>query len=134
MVHHQIIHLAAKSYGVHLITDELLQQIEFQGTGVLHLFIQHTSAALAISENASPDVLHDVQNFFNQLAPEHGEYRHTEEGPDDMPAHIKSILCGSSLSIPFQDQNLLLGIWQGIYLMEFRYKAGPRSIVVSQIT
>jgi secondary thiamine-phosphate synthase enzyme len=134
MIKHQIIRLSAKSYGVHLITNELLHPIELQGTGILHMFIQHTSAALALNENASPDVLFDVQNFFHQLVPEQGNYRHTEEGLDDMPAHIKSILSGSTLSIPFQDNQLLLGVWQGIYLMEFRYQAGPRSIVVSQMT
>ena len=134
MVHHQIVCLSAKPYGVHLITKELLQPIEIKGTGLLHLFIQHTSAALSLNEHASPEVLDDVQHFFNDLVPEHRDYKHTEEGPDDMPAHIKSILCGSSLTIPFQDNRLLLGVWQGIYLMEFRRKAGPRSIVISLIT
>ena len=133
MVNHQIIHLSPKSYGVHLIGEELLEHIELKGSGILHLFIQHTSAALALNENASPDVLKDVQTFFNHLVPEHQQYKHDEEGPDDMPAHIKSILCGSSLSIPYQEGRLLLGIWQGIFLMEFRYKASSRSIVVSQI-
>lgn len=134
MVNHQIIRLSPKSYGVHLITQELLEQVVLKGTGLLHLFIQHTSAALALNENASPDVLDDVQTFFNHLVPESKHYKHDEEGPDDMPAHIKSILCGSSLTIPFQDGRLLLGIWQGIYLMEFRYKTGSRSLVVSQLT
>lgn len=134
MVHHHIVCLSAKPYGVHLITEELLRSIAIQGTGVLHLFIQHTSAALALNEHASPDVLSDVQHFFTDLVPEHRDYKHKEEGPDDMPAHIKSILCGSSLTIPFQNNRLLLGTWQGIYLMEFRHKAGPRSIVLSQLT
>jgi secondary thiamine-phosphate synthase enzyme len=134
MVHHKIVCLSAKPYGVHLVTNEVLQHIEIKGTGLLHLFIQHTSAALALNEHASPDVLEDVQLFFNDLVPEHGEYKHHEEGPDDMPAHIKSILCGSALTIPFQDNRLLLGVWQGIYLMEFRHKAGSRSIVLSQHT
>jgi secondary thiamine-phosphate synthase enzyme len=134
MVDHQIVCLSAKPYGVHLITHELLQAIEIKGTGMLHLFIQHTSAALALNEHASPDVLYDVQRFFNDLVPEDRNYKHTEEGPDDMPAHIKSILCGSSLTIPFQDNRLLLGVWQGVYLMEFRHKAGPRTIVLSQVT
>ncbi len=133
MINHQIIRLSPKSYGVHLITKELLNTINLKGSGILHLFIQHTSAALALNENASPEVLDDMHVFFNHLVPEHHHYKHNEEGPDDMPAHIKSILCGSSLSIPFQDGHLLLGIWQSIYLMEFRYKAGSRSIIVSII-
>ncbi len=133
MVNHQIIRLSAKPYGVHLITDELLEHMNLKGSGIIHLFIQHTSAALALNENASPDVLDDVHHFFKHLVPEHNHYKHAEEGPDDMPAHIKSILCGSSLTIPFQDNRLLFGVWQGIYLMEFRYKAGPRTIVLSQI-
>jgi secondary thiamine-phosphate synthase enzyme len=116
---------------VHLITDELLKQIEIKGSGILHLFIQHTSAALAINENASPDVLLDINDFFNTLVPESCAYRHNEEGPDDMPAHIKSIICSTSLTIPFQNKQLLMGTWQGIYLMEFRKRAGPRRIVVS---
>ena len=133
MVNHQLIQLPPKSYGIHLITEELLQHVELQGSGLVHLFIQHTSAALALNEHASPDVLSDVQNFFNHLVPEGSHYKHQEEGADDMPAHIKSILCGSSLTIPFQDSRLLLGVWQGVYLMEFRRKAGSRSIILSQL-
>lgn len=133
MMNHKIIHLSAKSYGVHLITDEILNQIELKGTGILHLFIQHTSAALAINENASSEVLTDAHQFFCGLVPESSSYRHKDEGPDDMPAHIKSILCSTSLTIPFQDDKLLLGLWQGIYLMEFRRKAGARKIVLSLI-
>ncbi len=131
MMNHKIIQIPAKPYGVHLITKEISGALELKGTGMLHLFIQHTSAALAINENASPDVLLDTQDFFNELVPEK-HYRHSEEGPDDMPAHIKSILCSTSLTIPFQDNRLLLGVWQGIYLLEFRKKAGSRNIVVSQ--
>lgn len=133
MINHKIIQIPAKPYGVHLITKELSRQIELKGSGMLHLFIQHTSAALALNENASSDVLMDVHDFFSTLVPESTLYRHKEEGPDDMPAHIKSVLCSTSLSIPFQDHRLLLGVWQGIYLMEFRKKAGPRNIVVSQL-
>lgn len=132
MIKHKIIQIPAKSYGIHLITKEITNALELKGSGMLHLFIQHTSAALAINENASPDVLLDAQDFFNGLVPESTHYRHSEEGPDDMPAHIKSILCSTSLTIPFQDNKLLLGVWQGIYLLEFRKKAGPRNIVISQ--
>lgn len=134
MVHHRFIELTPKSYGVHLITNEIMSQVQLNGEGLLHLFIQHTSAALALNENASPDVLGDVHDFFKQLVPESEQYRHSEEGPDDMPAHIKSILCGSSLSIPFKNSQLLLGVWQGLYLMEFRKKAGSRRIIVSLLT
>ncbi len=131
MINHKIIQLPPLPYGVHLITDKVLNEIELIGSGILHLFIQHTSAALALNENASQDVLEDVHHFFCDLAPETRHYKHTEEGPDDMPAHIKSIVCGASLSIPYQSGRLLLGFWQGIYLMEFRKRAGARSIVVT---
>ncbi|KTD74655.1 secondary thiamine-phosphate synthase enzyme YjbQ [Legionella waltersii] len=134
MIQHQLIELSPKQYGVHLITRELMHQVNLVGDGLMHLFIQHTSAALALNENASPDVLSDVQDFFNEMVPESKKYKHNEEGPDDMPAHIKSILCGSSLSIPFQNSQLLLGTWQGIYLMEFRQNAGPRRIVLSLLS
>lgn len=133
MMTHKIVQIPAKPYGAHLITREIMEQTELKGSGILHLFIQHTSAALAINENASSDVLMDTHDFFNTLVPESTHYRHKEEGPDDMPAHIKSILCSTSLTIPFANNQLLLGVWQGIYLMEFRRKAGPRKIVVSQL-
>lgn len=132
MISHKIIQLPPKSYGVHLITNDLLGKVELMGSGILHLFIQHTSAALALNENASVDVLQDVHRFFCDFVPESAHYRHKDEGPDDMPAHIKSILCGASLSIPYQNGHLLLGVWQGIYLMEFRKRAGARSIVLTQ--
>ena len=131
MINHKIIQIPAKHYGAHLITEDILNQADLKGTGILHLFIQHSSAALAINENASPDVLSDVQEFFNRLVPESSIYSHDVEGPDDMPAHIKSILCSTSLTIPFQENKLLLGVWQGIYLMEFRKRAGPRKIIMS---
>ena len=134
MINHHIITIAAKPYGAHLITADVLNQIQLQGSGILHLFIQHTSAALAINENASPDVLSDVSRFFSNMVPEGSHYQHDEEGPDDMPAHIKSILCDTSLSIPFHEGKLLLGIWQGIYLLEFRKNARARRIVVSQLS
>lgn len=133
MINHKIIQIPAKPYGAHLITREIIEQAELKGSGVLHLFIQHTSAALTINENASPDVLMDVHDFFSILVPESRHYRHKDEGPDDMPAHIKSILCSTSLTIPFENNRLLLGVWQGIYLMEFRKKAGSRNIVASQL-
>ncbi|RUR19445.1 YjbQ family protein [Legionella sp. km535] len=131
MITHKLVQLSPKPYGVHLITNEILNQVELPGSGILNVFIQHTSAALALNENASSDVVVDVHHFFCDLVPENRDYRHKEEGPDDMPAHIKSIICGASLSIPFLDNRLLLGVWQGIYLMEFRRNAGARNIVLS---
>lgn len=131
MISHKIIQLPPKSYGVHLITSDLLDKVELIGSGILHLFIRHTSAALALNENASVDVLQDVHRFFCDFVPESAHFRHKDEGPDDMPAHIKSILCGASLSIPYQNGQLMLGVWQGVYLMEFRKKAGARSIVLT---
>ncbi|MEO1136063.1 MAG: secondary thiamine-phosphate synthase enzyme YjbQ [Pseudomonadota bacterium] len=99
-------------------------------SGILHLFIQHTSASLTIQENADPDVLHDLAAWLDRLAPEDGSYTHVAEGPDDMPAHLKSVLTCTSLSIPFADGKLLLGTWQGIYLLEHRRAPHRRKIVM----
>ena len=132
-MNHKIIQLPAKAYGVHLITGDIVGNADLTGTGILHVFIQHTSASLAINENASPDVFADITQFFDHLVPEGPHYRHDEEGPDDMPAHIKSILCSSSLTIPFANQTLLMGVWQGIYLLEFRKMALARRIVLTSI-
>lgn len=101
--------------------------------GVAHLFVQHTSASLVIQENADPDVLRDLIAYFDRIAPEDGPYRHNAEGPDDMPAHIKSALTSTALTIPFSDRRLLLGTWQGIYLFEHRSAAHQRRIAVSFI-
>lgn len=99
--------------------------------GLAHLFVQHTSASLLIQENADPDVQRDLIAYFDLLAPEDGPYRHTAEGPDDMPAHIKSALTSLSLTIPFSDGRLLLGTWQGVYLFEHRRAANQRRIAVT---
>ena len=100
--------------------------------GILHLFIQHTSASLTINENADPSVRSDLERHFNVLAPEDAPYyAHDSEGPDDMPAHIKSSLLGTSLTIPVTDGSLNLGTWQGIYLCEHRDRGGSRSIVAT---
>jgi len=99
--------------------------------GLLHLFIQHTSASLAVNENADPSVRTDLEAHFNHFVPERAPYyRHLQEGPDDMPAHIKSALTATQLAIPFQDGQLLLGTWQGIYLWEHRYSAGERTVIL----
>ena len=99
--------------------------------GLLHVFIQHTSASLTINENADPDVPDDLESSFNAIAPEDFDYRHTIEGPDDMPAHVKAAMLGSSVSVPVRDGRLLLGTWQGIYLCEHRNRAGGRKLVLT---
>ena len=99
--------------------------------GILHLFLQHTSAALTINENADPDVRHDLAMALDRLVPESWPYSHTAEGADDMPAHVKAALVGHSLTIPITNGKLALGTWQGIYLCEFRDSGGPRKILAT---
>lgn len=127
--------LRAKSRGFHLITDEViaaLPELKQINCGLLHLFIQHTSASLSINENADPTVREDLENHFNHLVPEGAPYyRHDYEGDDDMPAHIKNCILGSSLTLPITGGKLNLGIWQGIYLCEHRNKSGWRSLVAT---
>lgn len=127
--------IPARSRGFHLITHEVISQLpELQHIriGVLHLFIKHSSASLAINENADPTVRVDMESHFDVMVPEHQPYYiHTYEGPDDMPAHIKSVLTGSSVSIPITNGHLHLGTWQGIYLCEHRDKAGARHLVAT---
>ena len=98
--------------------------------GLLTLFIQHTSASLTIQENADPDVRHDLQDFFSSIAPQNGPYRHSAEGPDDMPAHIKTALTQTQLSIPLTQGRLVLGTWQGIYVFEHRLHRQNRRVVL----
>lgn len=121
--------------GFHLVTGEILEalpELRELSVGILHLLIQHTSASLALSENASPDVRRDFETWFNQAAPEGAPYwTHTLEGDDDMPAHIKAALLGPSLTLPISDGRLALGTWQGIYLCEHRDRGGPRSVVAT---
>ncbi len=127
--------LARRSRGFHLVTREIIAAVPEAGrfsVGLAHLFIRHTSAALALNENADPTVRADMEAYFNRLAPERAPYfTHTLEGPDDMPAHLKAVLLGSSLTIPIRDGRLALGTWQGIYLCEHRDDGGPRSIIVT---
>ena len=104
------------------------------GAGLAHLFVQHTSASLVVQENADPDVQRDLIAWFDRVAPEDGPYLHTAEGPDDMPAHIKSALTTTSLSVPFSNGALMLGTWQGIYLFEHRRAPQRRHIVVTLIS
>ena len=119
--------------GFHLITDEIMKSLEnLPETGILHLFIQHTSAGLTINENADPTVREDFANSFDRLIKEREPYyKHTIEGDDDMPAHIKASLVGFSVSIPITDHRLNLGVWQGIYLCEFRNRGGRRNLTAT---
>lgn len=121
--------------GMHLVTGEVLRNLpKLPEKGLLNLLIKHTSAALALNENADPDVRHDLNMIFDRLVPENAPYYlHTDEGPDDMPSHAKSVIVGSSLSIPITGGGLNLGIWQGIYLCEFRDCGGPRRLVATII-
>ncbi len=120
--------------GFHLITQQIeraIPELSQVRIGWLQLFLQHTSASLTINENADPDVRVDFEMAMNRVVPESLPYIHTIEGPDDMPAHIKSSMLGASLLIPIQDGRLALGTWQGIYLCEHRDAATPRSIVLT---
>ncbi|RHD58476.1 secondary thiamine-phosphate synthase enzyme YjbQ [Phocaeicola plebeius] len=125
--------LRARARGFHLVTDEVLSHLPaLPKTGLLNLFIQHTSAGLSVNENCDPDVRSDMEKIFNNLVRERESwYDHTLEGWDDMPAHAKSSLVGASLSIPITDGQLNLGTWQGIYLCEFRNHGGGRRIVAT---
>lgn len=124
--------IQARTRGYHLITKEIENQLDLPDKGILNLFIQHTSAGLTINENADPSVRIDFEQIFNKLVPENQSYyTHTMEGPDDMPAHIKSSLVGVSLNIPIKNHRLALGTWQGIYLCEFRNYGGARKILAT---
>lgn len=128
------ISLSPRSRGFHLITEEIIRgirEIQLVEVGLLHLFLQHTSAALSINENADPDVRVDMETVFNRIVPENQLLVHTLEGPDDMPAHVKSSLLGCSLTIPVTSGRLALGTWQGIYLCEHRNYATPRTIMLT---
>ncbi len=127
--------LAPKKRGVHLVTREIVEQLPQIATfekGVCHLFLQHTSAALSINENADPDVRYDTERFIRHLIPDGWSgFSHRLEGDDDMPAHLKSMIFGAQLSIPIMDGSLALGTWQGIYLIEARVYGGSRHIVAT---
>ena len=129
------ISLPAKPRGFHLITNDILNSIPVTKTikyGLLHIFIKHTSASLTINENAEPSVRTDFESHFNHMVPEDQLYYiHTMEGSDDMPAHLKSSILGSSISIPITDGQLNLGTWQGIFLCEHRNRGGSRRLIVT---
>ncbi|MDX1963062.1 MAG: secondary thiamine-phosphate synthase enzyme YjbQ [Pirellulales bacterium] len=126
--------LPAAPRGFQLITRDIvaaLPELSQVGVGLLHVHILHTSASLCINENADPDVPRDLESSFNHLASEQFPYVHTCEGPDDMPAHVKSVLIGNSVSVPIGGGKLQLGTWQGIFLCEHRNHGGPRSVVLT---
>ncbi len=128
--------LRPRSQGVHLVTSEVLAafpELEEFSCGLLHVFLCHTSASITLNENADPDVRRDMEMALDRMVPQSWPYVHTCEGPDDMPAHVKTSLFGSSLTIPIRDGRLALGTWQGIYLCEHRYHGGPRRIVLTAI-
>lgn len=122
--------------GIHLVTGEVMRQLPpLPEKGLLNLLIKHTSAALALNENADPDVRHDLNMIFDRLVPENAPfYLHTDEGPDDMPSHAKSVIVGSTLTLPITGGHLNLGTWQGIYLCEFRDYGCPRRVVATVLS
>lgn len=133
MVRRTII-LAARPRGFHLVTGEVtgaLPEIVDYETGLLHLLIRHTSASLALTENASPDVAVDLESWFSESVPESRTWAHAQEGPDDMPAHVKSVLTGPDLTLPISAGRLDLGTWQGIFLCEHRDRGGERGLVAT---
>ncbi len=133
MIQHYTIKIQAPRRGFHLITDEIRENLpQLPQMGYFHAYIKHTSAALCINEDSDPDVLHDFELFMNDIVPEnkHG-IKHTIEGPDDMPSHVKSSLLGTHISVPILDGKLALGTWQGIYLCEFRNSPKQRTIILS---
>ena len=131
----KVVSLRSRGRGCHLITDEILQQVGSElsrvKVGLCHLFITHTSCSLTLNENYDPDVRKDMEDSLNRLVPENASYRHTMEGRDDMPAHVKSSLMGTSHTIPITNGNLVLGTWQGIYLCEHRNGSRSRQVVIT---
>ena len=128
------ISLRARPRGFHLVTEEVtgeLPELRDLRVGLCHLFIRHTSASLTLNENASPDVRRDFRTWFDRAVPEDFAWSHTLEGPDDMPAHIKTALLGPALSLPVSGGRLALGTWQGVYLCEHRDRGGPRSLLAT---
>jgi secondary thiamine-phosphate synthase enzyme len=129
------VRLEARPRGFHLVTREIigaLPELAQLRVGILHVLIRHTSASLALNENASPDVRRDFETWFNEAVPERASYwTHTLEGPDDMPAHVKAALLGPSLTLPVSGGRLALGTWQGIYLCEHRNRGGSRTVVAT---
>jgi secondary thiamine-phosphate synthase enzyme len=136
MAWHQVeIRLRPRPRGFHLVTDEIvaaLPELSRYRVGLAHIYVRHTSASLTINENADPDVRADMSRWFDRAVPEDAPYfEHTAEGSDDMPAHLKASLLGSSVSVPIRDGRLALGTWQGVYLGEHRDHGGGRAVIVT---
>ena len=135
MWHQRQIRLAARPRGFHLVTREVAEavpELTDLRVGLAHLQLLHTSASLTLNENASPDVRRDFASWFDRAVPEDAAYgTHTIEGPDDMPAHIKTSVLGTSLTLPIRDGGFALGTWQGVYLCEHRDRGGPRSLLAT---
>lgn len=130
----RFLRLSAERRGFHCVTDRIVRAVPELADvriGTLHVFLQHTSASLTLNENADPDVRRDFEKFTSHLVPENFPYSHAAEGPDDMPAHLKSSFFGCSLVLPVTDGKLALGTWQGIYLNEHRTDGGSRSLVLT---
>jgi len=134
-IYQRAIQLQERKRGFHIITSEIvyaIPEIEHIKTGICQVFIQHTSASLSINENADPTVRKDFEMFFNKTVPENDpEYLHDDEGSDDMPAHLKAALLGTSVMIPIRNGKMALGIWQGIYLCEHRNHGGRRNLMIT---
>ena len=134
-IYQQGLQLRERKRGFHIITADVvhaLPEIAELSTGMCQVFIQHTSASLTINENADPTVRQDFEMYFNKVAPENDpDYRHDDEGSDDMPAHLKAAMLGSSVTIPIRNGRLALGTWQGIYLCEHRNQGGNRNLVIT---
>ena len=134
-IYQQVVHLRERKRGFHIITSEIIHALPEMAdlrAGICQVFIQHTSASLCINENADPTVRQDFEMYFNKAVPESDpDYRHDDEGPDDMPAHLKAAMLGSSVTIPIRNGRLALGTWQGVYLCEHRNYGGSRSLIVT---
>ena len=132
MIYQTEIALPPFSRGCHLITRQIEKHLPvLPQSGMLHLFLKHTSAGITLNENADPTVRYDFENMMNRIAPESHQYAHDMEGADDMPAHLKSSLVGASLIIPISNGKLNMGTWQGVYLCEFRNYGGSRNLVIT---
>ena len=134
-IYQHALQLKERSRGFHLITSDIIQAFpELSGlaTGICQVFIQHTSASLTINENADPTVRRDFETYFNKAVPENDpDYLHDDEGPDDMPAHLKAAMLGSSVTVPIRNGRFAFGTWQGIYLCEHRDYGGRRNLVIT---
>jgi secondary thiamine-phosphate synthase enzyme len=134
-IYQQPLQLRERKRGFHIITEEVIHALPEMSelkTGMCHVFILHTSASLCINEDADPTVRQDFETYFNKVVPEDDpDYRHNDEGPDDMPAHLKAAILGSSVTIPIREGRLALGTWQGIYLCEHRNYGGHRHLIIT---